>query len=254
MLSFVILGLGSLVAIIMLVRWYANAEIADLKRLLKLIAISILGLATLFLAITGRFAAAFGMVMGALALGWKFLNLFGTVQKLLSLLGLLGGLGWGSGAKTPGQTSKVDSNFLRMTLDHDTGKMDGEVLYGKFQGRVLSGMNLKDLLALRSAVDSDPDSKGLIEAYLDRTHVSWREEGSSGSYYSDGASSSSSAPSGPMNRDEAYRALSLSPGASRREIKRAYRQLMAKVHPDKGGSAYLASKINEAKDILLSDQ
>ncbi|MFL2770504.1 MAG: DnaJ domain-containing protein [Rhodospirillaceae bacterium] len=253
MLSFVILGLGSLVAIIMLVRWYANAEIADLKRLLKLIAIFLLGLAILFLAITGRFAAALGMVMGALALGWKFLNFFGTLQKLLSLLGLLGGLGWRSGAKTPGKTSQVDSNFLRMNLDHDTGKMDGEVLYGQFQGRVLSGMNLKDLLALRSAVDSDPDSKGLIEAYLDRTHAGWREEASPGSYYSDGASSSSSGPSGPMNRDEAYRVLSLSPGASRREIKRAYRQLMAKVHPDKGGSAYLASKINEAKDLLLSD-
>ena len=57
-----------------------------------------------------------------------------------------------------------------------------------------------------------------------------------------------------MSRDEALRILGLESGASPDEIKSAYHRLMAALHPDKGGSTYLAAKLNEAKDRLLGDK
>jgi curved DNA-binding protein CbpA len=54
-----------------------------------------------------------------------------------------------------------------------------------------------------------------------------------------------------MSRDEAYQVLGLEPGASPERIRDEYKRLMKKMHPDQGGTNYLAARINEAKDVLL---
>jgi DnaJ domain len=65
------------------------------------------------------------------------------------------------------------------------------------------------------------------------------------------SSAGTSTRAGPMGVDEAYAVLGLAAGASELDIKRAHHDLMQKIHPDHGGTSYLAAKLNQARDILL---
>ena len=56
---------------------------------------------------------------------------------------------------------------------------------------------------------------------------------------------------GAMARDEAYQVLGLKQGATEAEIRDAHRRLMMAAHPDHGGSDWLATRINQARDVLL---
>ncbi|MBO0709731.1 MAG: DnaJ domain-containing protein [Acetobacteraceae bacterium] len=56
---------------------------------------------------------------------------------------------------------------------------------------------------------------------------------------------------GPMSNEEAYDVLGLKPGASEEDIQAAYRRLMQAAHPDRGGSDWLAARVNQARDVLL---
>jgi DnaJ family protein C protein 19 len=56
---------------------------------------------------------------------------------------------------------------------------------------------------------------------------------------------------GAMSRSEALKVLGLEEGATQEQIRAAHRRLIQQIHPDKGGTDYLAAKINEAKDVLL---
>lgn len=198
----------------------------------------LLGLA-IGLGLAGRIGMAIPLgLIGGWLLGWRLPGLGG---------GQMGPIP-GNAQRSGGQASTVRADFVEMTLDHDTGDMDGEVLAGQFAGRKLSSMETSDLLALlRETLSHDAQSAKLIEAYLDRVTPDWRDQpGARGSETSDAAAS------GPMTIAEAYRILGLWPGAKPEDIRRAHREMMKKFHPDQGGSTYLAMKINEAKDTLLA--
>jgi len=151
----------------------------------------------------------------------------------------------------PGQASEISTRFLKMTLDHDSGEMSGEVLDGQFSGQRLEELELAQLIKLwRECRAEDRQSAVVLEAYLDRTQGdAWREAAGAGPR--EEAASEGGAGGGAMSRDEACDILGVEAGASEAEIRDAHRRLMQKVHPDHGGSNYLAAKINQAKDILL---
>jgi hypothetical protein len=149
----------------------------------------------------------------------------------------------GGADKSAGQTSSVRTDMLEMTLDHDTGGMDGMVRRGAFAGRRLSSLTGDELnLVLEEARERDTQAAQLLEAFIQR-----RQQGGNGRKRSAGGEAASRA----MTVDEAYAVLGLSAGASREDVQQAHRNLMKKYHPDQGGTTYLASKINEAKDLLL---
>lgn len=152
-------------------------------------------------------------------------------------------------AGSPGNAgvSSIRTAWLMMELTHSTGQMDGEVLKGRFQGQRLSAMDLTSLLTLAGECQHDADSMQLLEAYLDRMQPDWKQHAQSqaGQAGLSGVSGSS------MTEALALEILGLEQGATREQITVAHRRLMQKMHPDRGGSDYLAQRINEARDFLL---
>ena len=146
-----------------------------------------------------------------------------------------------------GQSSSVRSAGIEMMLDHDTGEMDGRILAGRHEGRRLSELRLDELREVGEDFSSDAESSRLLETYLDRAHPGWRDDVQADQAY---RKSAAFGPGG-MDTKEAYQILGLEPGASEAEVREAHRRLMKQVHPDRGGSAALAAKINEAKDRIF---
>lgn len=122
------------------------------------------------------------------------------------------------------------------------------MLAGTFAGRALSSLEVGELRQLWREVQRDGDSVALLEAYLDSRLSNWRVNFQTDSAAGQRDTSSSSA----LTEKEAYEVLGLAPGASVDEIRAAHRRLIKRLHPDSGGSAFLASKLNEAKDRLLN--
>jgi hypothetical protein len=159
-----------------------------------------------------------------------------------SALGSFAGLRTGAESEATRGRSAVRSTMIEMELDHTTGAMEGTVLSGPQAGRRLGELDCSACRALHTQCErSDPDGARLLEAYLDRRFPDWRVE-TSGSPGSSGTA---------MTVAEAYQILGLPLGADREEIMRAHHGLMKKLHPDHGGSTYLAARVNAAKDLLL---
>jgi hypothetical protein len=230
-----VIGLVVLVLLLWVAGVVSKADPRDLARKLGGLVRPAGGVGALVLAV---FLGARGELAVAVPLGF-----FG-----LSLLGWLpfGPAGFGPRtSKATGQVSRVRSAFLEMELDHDTGAMRGRILAGPHEGVTLDALGVATLVGLLATIDEE--SRALLAAYLDRREPHWRE-------HADGdATAGQSAParSGKMTPEEAYQILGVQPGASPAEIGRAHRSLMKKLHPDQGGSTYLAARVNEAKDILL---
>ena len=149
-----------------------------------------------------------------------------------------------------GQKSTVRSANLEMELDHDTGEMDGTILTGRLKGVRLSSLSGDEILSLYFDFRSDTDSISLLESFLDRYYPDWRDRVDSDAFRNQNDTSGFD----NMTRQEAYQILSLEPNASQEEIHQAWRRLIKGVHPDSGGSVFLAAKINTAKDILLDQE
>ena len=140
--------------------------------------------------------------------------------------------------------SQFRTKSLAVEVNFSTRQMDGEVLDGEFAGRRLSELSADETQRLSDSLRSvDRESYMLLQAYLMRN-------GRGGDEQSQQESTSSSF--SDLSDEEALKILGLESGASKEDIGKAHKRLMQRLHPDRGGSDYLAAKINAAKDQLIS--
>ena len=233
-----IAGVVAVILLYSLLQMFRAANPAVLARAVKIGGgVVALGVAA-FTGVKGELAVAIPLgIFGAGLLGW---SPFGP-----SGFGNIGGLFGSRTQRSPGQASQVRSQFLDMALDHDSGELTGQIVAGPNAGHSLDEFDLSQLAAMMPGFDAE--SVALLESYLDRRFPAWRQDAQGNAAGGQGRA----APSGKMTNEEAYQILGLQPGAGRDEIGRAHRALMKKLHPDQGGSTYLAARVNEAKDTLL---
>ena len=235
-MPYLLLGVALLGLLLLTARFIVNADAAQLGRQLGWIAtgVGVTGLAALLflLLASERFGSALAIAGGLAPLVPIVLRRRARWQRNF------GGTG-GGGA---GGRSEVSTPMLRMRLDHETGAMTGQVRRGSFAGRQLEDLDQNELIRLwQQCVAEDEQGARLLETYLDRLRPDWRQ----------GAHRGGAPPGEAMTREQAYAILDLKPGADAAQIKEAHRRLMMKLHPDHGGSTFLAAQINRAKDILL---
>jgi hypothetical protein len=233
-----IAGVVAVVLLYMLLQMFRAANPVVLARVVK-IGGGVIALAVAaFTGLRGELAVAIPLgIFGAGLLGW---SPFGP-----SGFSSIGAIFGGGAQRSTGQTSRVRSQFLDMSLDHDSGALSGQIVEGPHAGHALDEFDLPQLVAVMSSFDAE--SVALLESYLDRRFPAWRQDAQGDA----AGGQRRAASSGKMTDEEAYQILGLQPGAGRDDISRAHRALMKKLHPDQGGSTYLAARVNEAKDTLL---
>jgi hypothetical protein len=227
-------ALGVIVLILLLFAAYSFSK-ADPKQAVRVLRYIGGGAALLF----AVFLLVRGEIGPAVSIGLIGLGLLGYVSLWRASFG-------GRTQKSPGQVSRVRTSFLEMELDHDSGALRGQVLAGRHKGAALDDLDVSTLISLLSEIDEE--SLPLLIAYLDRRQPRWREHAPGDAAAANGSRASRG---GKMTEEEAYQILGIQPGATTQDIARAHRSLMKKLHPDQGGSTYLAARINEAKEVLI---
>ncbi|MBE7636838.1 DnaJ domain-containing protein [Sneathiella sp. P13V-1] len=225
MLGYFIFGAALLLALIVGGQAIASAKPSTLLKALRIVGLVLFSSAAAYFAVTARYQYAMGF--GAAAL-------FCLRNKPF----------FSSSTQNPGQQSGVSTDWLEATLDHDSGEMNASINKGVFAGKKLSDLSYDELQQLLKELERDEKSVAILQAYLNRYFAGESKtdehETHSGTVKNKG-----------MSKDEAYEILELSAGATLEEIKAAHRRLVKKFHPDRGGSAYMTTKINQARDILI---
>ena len=234
-MAYFLIGFLTLGAALLLAYAYTRASSHDLAQGARTFVAVFSGLASTGLLFTGRF-------------GLALITIAATVMAIRAVRrGRRGAAPLDGGRRPAGDPVEVETDLLRMRLDRETGDVEGEVKSGRFAGRDLESLGFAELMdLLAEASGGDAQSGSLLEAYLDRRFPDWRERGQT----KNGDSRQRPA-SDAMDEDEALQILGLERGADPEAIRQAHRRLMAKLHPDRGGSNFLAMQINRAKDLLL---
>ncbi len=230
---------GILFAGLWFVSWLRVTAPEQVSWMLRRVALwGVIGL-VLMAVLTGRLNPLFA-ALGALVP--VILRLTPVLQQLMRSLGLAGV----AAAPGTGQASSIRTRYLSMRLDHATGALDGRVLDGPFKHRQLSELKLGELLRMLEFYrDSDAQSAAVLESYLDREHGDdWRASSQK---------SGQTPPGGRLSEADARSILGVDVNANAEMIRAAHRRLMQRLHPDHGGSDYLAAQINAARRRLLDE-
>lgn len=241
----------ALIALLLLIFWGLNSVSRNFtlthKQSRLLIIVGTILTAIVVLIVMGRLPIQF--IVAPIGVAVTFLlRMLPTVLRLLPMWQMLknkANLNRGRTGKPGNQTSVIRTEYLAMELQHSSGDMDGSVLKGKFEGQRLSALLLGQLMQLAQECRPDHDSSQVLEAYLDRMHTDWRDGAQ------DESEQSVQIEETVMNKELALEILGLSGTVGKEDVTVAHRKLMQKLHPDRGGTDYLAKKINAAKDCLL---
>jgi len=233
MIGYLVLGVALVIGLAMIVRGLRGATGKQARRWLwqSLAAVSILVGAFFFLTARPGYALVPGIGLAVALLGL-------AIDAAL--------------APAKSHLSKVDTRFLKLILDHQTGQVTGDIVAGPFAGRRIESLKVDDLVDLMvHYTQEDQQSARLIEAYLDRTSPTWRERyGPDGQPKGD-SYTATARPGGPMSKAEALKILGLQLGASADEVRAAHRRKLQEHHPDRGGDPDMAARMNQARDVLL---
>ncbi len=235
----IILIVMAVVVTLLLFRWIKRQPAGNRWQILMVV----IGVVLLGLVVTGRLHWLYAIAGALIPAFQRLLSLIVYLPAMQRVFQTVRG-----NKPRSGQQSQVETTYLRMELDHDSGSLSGTVKTGTFAGRNLADLSIEQLHQLYVEYSRiDEDSKLLLENYIDRIHgTDWRTEQDESA-----DSNFSSGHSAKISEEEAYAILGLEPGANKKSIIEAHRHLMQKLHPDRGGSSYLATKINQAKDLLI---
>jgi len=245
----ILIALGGLVAAFVLAVLLRSLWIRsglNVRQTLLTLGVAALIIVIVGLTITGRL----NWIVAALAAMIPLVRRIGTLVRFVPWLAALfprfrsalKGASTAQANNDAGSTT-TESSFFRMTLHHASGHMDGEIRQGVYKGHFLSELDVPKLVGLLGEI-RDYDSQRLLEAYLDHHHPQWRTNGKR----------EPAAAGQNMTRSEALSALGLAEGATSDDVVAAHRRLIQKLHPDRGGSTYLAALLNRAKDTLTKDR
>jgi len=234
-----VIGAVVLFLLLFLLRGFATVDPKVLLKILRYVGAAVCAIFAVLFLVRGLGPIAF--VLGSIAWG------LATGGQIWPQGWHFPGGGWPSGGG--GQTTSVRTPWLEMELDHSTGKMNGTILKGRRANYSLSSLTPDEVLDfyLEAGFD-DAETARVLEAYMERELPDdWRERLERKRSSSGSARSTRTG----MSREEALKVLGLQEGASEEQIRAAHRKLMMQNHPDRGGTDYIAAKINEAKDVLL---
>jgi len=243
----IVIGFLSVLLLFSLIRYGLNCNAKQRRQLAYIIAMGLAGTVLLLMLLTGRIHYLAAVAAAIL----PFIRKLPGLLRYIPLFKYLKQQSHSSPSSSSGNQSSVETSLLKMTLDHDTGEMDGEILEGNFKGERLKTLSQQQLFLLyQLALEQYKDSIAVFDAFLDR-HIgkNWRELAEQYSHRFDDENSQEV--SSEMSVSQALQILDLEEGATKEEIQEAHRRLMQKLHPDRGGSNFLAVQVNLAKDILL---
>jgi DnaJ-like protein len=243
----IVIGFLSVLLLFSLIRYGLNCNAKQRRQLAYIVAVGLAGTVLLLMLLTGRIHYLAAVAAAIL----PFIKKLPGLLRYIPLFKYLKQPSHSAPSSNSGNQSSVETSLFIMTLDHDSGEMDGEILEGDFKGEKLKTLSQQQLFLLyKLAVDQYKDSIAVFDAFLDR-HIgkNWRELAEQYSHRFDDDDTLEA--SSEMSVSQAMKILGLEEGATKDEIQDAHRRLMQKLHPDRGGSNFLAAQVNLAKDILL---
>lgn len=237
----ILLIIGAVLALYWSIRILAKSSPQAARVFMRNVVIALIVLVCLFLLFSGRLSWLGALLLAALPLLRRVLQWLPWLRRYMSSSSGAGGNPGNSGSGP--RVSTVSARYLTMRLNQESGEIDGEIIEGQFQGRRLSELGLEDLLRFNAEIVNDADSCALLQAYLDRIYPDWRQQSTQ--------SQRNPVSSSDMDLTQALEILGLPDNPTREEVIKAHRRLMQKLHPDQGGSTYLATKVNLAKKCVL---